>query len=406
MIGEDGVGIKGCRLKNASAQNIRSITSANLRALERMIEYNAENQIRLFRISSDIVPFASHPAVHFDWKREFAEPLLSIGEKIKKAGIRVSMHPGQYTVLNSPDERVAANALLDLAYHADFLQALGMTPESKVVLHTGGAYGDKKKAMSAFIRRAKELPEAVCSRIALENDDKVFTVQDVLELSAHTGFPVIFDNLHHALCPPKETLSETAWIKTCAATWGKEDGRPKLHYSQPGGRRGAHSKTIDAARFLAFYQSIRELEVDIMLEVKDKNLSTVKCMKAVLGRVPTAELEREWARYKYMVLSRSQTCYNELRAFLKDKGTADAVAFYERIDAALALAGTDGTKKNAARHVWGYLKDKASAREKKQFSTLTESEGMDEAAVKRFLRRCLDRYEDGYLKRSYYFYLD
>ena len=108
----------------------------------------------------------------------------------------------------------------------------------KIIVHVGGAYGDKKKAMDRFALRGQTLPKNIQSRIALENDDTAYTVEDILALSARTGFPAVFDTLHHAINPPKEVLGMRTWMDRCAMTWRAEDGRQKLHYSQPGGRRG------------------------------------------------------------------------------------------------------------------------------------------------------------------------
>jgi len=404
-VGVEGTKIRTCRLKNATGQRVLEITAANLKALERLIDYNAGAGIRLFRISSDIVPFASHPSAAPRWKEEFSGEIERIGRKIRDAGIRVSMHPGQYTVLNSPEERVAENAALDLTYHADFLDALGAGRECRIILHAGGAYGDKRSAMERFVRRAARLPERIQGRIALENDDKSFTAADILEISAQTGFPAVFDNLHHMLNPPRERLDDAAWIQRCAATWGADAGRPKIHYSQAGGKRGAHSGTIDTERFLAYCRSIGETDADIMLEVKDKNVSAVKCMNALKGRVPVRILEEEWARYKYLVLSRSAAAYNDIREFLKEKGPADAAAFYAMIDRARMLPADAGAQKNAAQHVWGYFRDRASRREKERFLAITGGTAV-EAAAKRFLLGCAHKYGEPYLLESYYFYLD
>lgn len=393
------------RLKNATEQKLKETAAANLKALERLIDYNAENGIRLFRISSDIVPFASHPAGTIDWKGGFAEEFKRIGGKIADAGIRVSMHPGQYTVLNSPDEKTARNAALDIKYHADFLDALGAGTECKIILHAGGAYGDKAGAMERFAARAAMLPGQIRRRIALENDDRTFTAADILALSAKTGFPAVFDNLHHSLNPPGEKASDFAWITRCAATWGEKDGLPKLHYSQSGGRRGAHSQTIHTARFLAYYETIKGADADIMLEVKDKNLSAIKCMNALRGAVPAAVLEREWARYKYLVLSKSVCLCNEVRAFLQDKGMLDAAGFYKLIDHARELPPDAKAQENAARHVWGYFRKTASPKEKDRFAALISKTAPD-AAARRFLLRLAQKYDKHYLLRSYYFYLD
>ncbi len=398
--------ITRCRLKNATEQKLREITAGNLEALGKIIAYNEKSGIRLFRISSDIVPFASHPVGATGWRDEFAPDLYRIGRKIKDAGIRVSMHPGQYTVLNSPRNDVYQNALLDLAYHADFLDAIDADGTCKIILHAGGAYGNKREAMSRLVRRASRLPGRIGRRIALENDDKIYTAEEILFLSEQTGFPAVYDNLHNDLNPSGEHASDREWISRFARTWRAADGRPKVHYSQPGDKRGAHSQTIRLKEFLAFFEGMKTTRADIMLEVKDKNLSAVKCAAAVRGKVKTAELEREWGRYKYLVLSRSAAIYNEIRELLKPKGRTDAAAFFALIDDARAQPADGGAQRNAAQHVWGYFKKEASRKEKDRFEKLSQGPDFDDGVAKRFLLRCALKYGPDYLKESYYFYLD
>lgn len=119
------------------------MTTHNLAALERMIDYNRKNDIKLFRISSDLIPFGSSPINALAWP-EIRKTFDRIGAKIRKNGIRVSLHPGQYTVLNSPTEDVGERAIADLIYHDKILAALGTDTTNKIVLHVGGIYGDKR----------------------------------------------------------------------------------------------------------------------------------------------------------------------------------------------------------------------------------------------------------------------
>lgn len=361
----------------------------------------------LFRISSDIIPFGSHPANLLDWKNEYANELLHIGNKLKNTGLRVSMHPGQYTVLNSPNPAVVENAVRDIVYHADFLDALSAGLQSKIVLHVGGVYQDRKKASDAFIRNALRLPQRIRQRIVLENDDKNFTVRDVLEICGATGIPAVFDNLHHQLNPPEEYKEEREWIEICGRTWGIDDGRQKVHYSQNGGTKGAHSKTINAEHFLDFYHRLPDKNIDIMLEVKDKNCSAIKCIHAALG-VSVRELEEEWARYKYLVLSKSAAIYNDIRELLKLKKRADAIEFYGLVDRARSFPENVGAGVNAAQHVWGYFKTSASDAEKCRFERLLERcragrQGFP--GLKKFLFQLARKYDSPYLLHSYYFYL-
>jgi len=270
-----------CILKNACAENLIKLTENNLFYLEKMIEYCAKNQIYLVRIGSDMIPFASHPEKRFNWQEIFRSRLKVIGDFIRKTGIRVSMHPGQYTVLNALNPSVVEQSIQEITWHADFLDALNVDFTSKVVLHIGGIYKDKVQAMERFVKNFQRLENSVKARIVLENDEKNYTIEDVLALSSQIKTPVVFDLLHHQINPPKgPNSSDVDWICKAQKTWNSTtDGRQKIHYSQQklGGKKGAHSDTIDMVRFKLFYETIKHLDLDIMLEVKDKNLSVLKC---------------------------------------------------------------------------------------------------------------------------------
>ena len=415
-LGVDGTKIGGCQLKQATPERLKQVSEDNLSALEAILHYNTAQGIKLFRISSDIMPLASHPDVHFHWRSCFEERLGHIGNFVRENGIRVSMHPGQYTVLNALDEAIRSAAAADLRYHADFLDALGMDGSHKIILHIGGVYGDRSQAMERFAREAVKLPENVFARLVVENDDTRFPVQDVLRVSEMTGIPVVFDNFHHQLEPSPELsgLADTEIVRLCAKTWRPSDGRQKVHYSQhrPGGAPGAHSETIALERFLEWYRSLGEGPPDVMLEVKDKNLSAMKCVLALAPKLNPARLEAEWARYKYTVLEHDAAAYNGIRQLLKDKDAiwhnAENVVprFYRFVDDARAVPENKGAAINALQHVWGYVRNDATDAESKRWRVLMDRyrAGTETlASVKNHLRKCAVRQSRAYLTESLYF---
>lgn len=403
----------------ATPERLTQVIDGNLRALDAALDYQAKNGIHLFRVSSDVIPFGSSPVNALDWVRDFEPQLAALGRKARRHRIRLSMHPGQYTVLNSPDADVVERAKLDLAYHAAFLDALEMDATAKIVLHVGGAYGDKLRALERFASAYGTLPSAVRRRLVIENDDRLFTAQDVLSLSRTTGAPMVFDILHHELHHEPDAPDWRTLLDAAAATWKPEDGVQKMHYAQqaPGRRLGSHTDSIELEPFLAFY---RELEAhrtdagsagdasgacfgmpDIMLEVKDKNLSALKCILSTSERGRFAELEREWARYKYAVLEHDQAAYLALRTLLKDKRAWPAIPFYETVERALAKPVEPGSFRNAAQHVWGYLSGHATPRERASFERLV-AQG-NQRAAKRKLHALAEKYDQAYLLESYYF---
>lgn len=403
-----GSELKNCILKNATKDHLLSLISYNLNALEKLIDYNVQNGILLFRISSDLIPFGSSIAANLKWQILYKKKLSTIGNKIKNAHMRVSMHPGQYTVLNSPDNLVAERAIKDLNYHSDVLDCLGLGSEHKIILHLGGAYGDKIQAKNRFISRYRELKSNVRKRLVLENDDVSFNIIDVLETSSIIGIPVVYDNLHNSVNPADTSLSDFDWIQKCTITWNICDGLQKVHYSQQNSfkKPGAHSGTIHVDEFLDYYRQLEGSNIDIMLEVKDKNISALKCINCVSNRGINM-LEIEWARYKYYVLEHSQEIYNNIRQILRDKDSYPALEMYRMIEAASDVPVSTGNAINAALHVWGYFKDKATEVEKRKFERILSRFSAGEAllkSVKNNLLMLSKKYNENYLLNGYYLY--
>lgn len=402
-----GTNLKSLTLKNADQQKLDLVTAHNLAALLNIFNYNRENNIGMFRISSDIIPFGSHPDFSHSWQSTFRGRLEELGGIAMQSGLRLSMHPGQYTVLNSPDAGVVKRAVLDLEYHADFLDALGLDGSHKIILHVGGVYGDKPSAAQRFADNYMLLPQKVKNRLVVENDDRCFTVQDVLEISRKTGAPVVYDNLHNSLNPSPRELDDSGWIKLCGESWNGADGKLKTHYSQQaqGGRPGAHSETINAGEFMEYYSAVSKECSDIMLEVKDKNRSALKCILCTENKRMPA-LEKEWGRYKYLVMEHDLAAYQQVRALLKDKTKYPALEMFRIIETALEKPVQQGSALNAAQHVWGYFKNKKPTRNSKQYKSALEkylSGTASLSAVKKALYRLASEHEDGYLLQAYYF---
>ncbi len=401
---------KSCVLKNVSDERLTGVIAHNLDAFEVIVDYNIDNGIHLFRISSDLIPFGSSPVNTLSWWDLFDNRLKAIGRKIKESGMRVSMHPGQYTVINSPHIDVVSRALDDLAYHTRFMDTLGTDPTNKIILHIGGVYGDKRTAAERFIQTYRDLDATIKQRLVIENDDKSYHIGDVLELGAKLGIPVVYDNLHNTVNSCDRSRSDAFWIDNCAQTWHEQDGTQKIHYAQqdPLKQAGSHAATISIEPFMEFYSSLGASQPDIMLEVKDKNLSAVKCINCTAENKKIKTLELEWSRYKYTVLERAPEAYRQIRILLRNKSDYPAVPFYNLLQTALAQEASRGSSVNAALHVWGYFKGKASEKEKIGF--LKRIEGLKTGTItsgtlKHLLWKMAVTYQQNYLLDSYYFML-
>jgi UV damage endonuclease UvdE len=274
--------IKTFRLKSYSSERLAATVEANLTGLTDILEFNLAHGLLFFRISSQIIPFASHPISRYPWQEWFRSRFNEIGRFIRAHGMRMSMHPDQFTVLNSLDEQVVEASIKELEYHAELLGLLGLDDSHKVQIHVGGVYGDKEKSMERFVARYEHLSDAVRKRLVIENDDRLFSLEDCLRIHEKTGLPIVLDVHHHRLLPSGGFDQRDA-IRAASASWAPGDGPLIIDYSsqQPGKRLGTHIESIDLADFETFLQDSEGLDFDLMLEIKDKEHSALKALQAL-----------------------------------------------------------------------------------------------------------------------------
>jgi UV DNA damage endonuclease len=249
---------------------------ANLLALEDILKWNLRHNTSLFRITSSLIPFGSSTINSGFWKTALQAEFQRIGDFIKSNNMRVSMHPGQYTVINTPEEAIFNNTLKDIEYHNTIFKLMGLDSSHKIILHGGGAYGNKNHYASLLIERINKFETSIRDRIALENDERVFNASDILNICRICGIPAVLDIFHHQVLPSLNDIPLPDIIQLFQKTWDGE--RQKIHYSnqEPTKPRGSHSQTINLSEFSQFYNSIKNADLDIMLEVKDKQASVLK----------------------------------------------------------------------------------------------------------------------------------
>ncbi len=271
------------RLRSYSAERLVETVASNLECLRRTLEFNIGRGILFFRIHSGFVPFASHPVCRFDWQGRFREEFSEVGRLIRERGIRVSMHPDQFTLINSLEEEIFERSVRELAYHCDLLDLLGTDASAKVQVHVGGVYSDRQASLERFVKRWGLLDPAVRRRLVIENDDRNYSFRECLEVSRRTGVPVVFDRFHHELNCSGESTSEA--LALAARTWRKRDGIPIVDYSTQAhdNRRGAHASGLDKKAFLAFLKESLPFDFDLMLEIKDKEKSALRALALAAG---------------------------------------------------------------------------------------------------------------------------
>ncbi len=263
------------RLGSYSGEKLAATVEENLACLERILSFNRAKRILFFRISSDIIPFASHPVMDHPWMEVFGERFRALGKLIRKSGMRISMHPDQFTLINSPGEPIFRRSGAELRYHAGILDLMDLGTAAKIQIHVGGVYGDRELAIDRFIVRSSQLDEAILRHLVIENDDRRFPLADCLRIYRETGLPVLLDTFHHELNNRGESLPEA--IASASETWHPRDGVPMVDYSsqEPGKRAGSHAGKLDPGHFRRFLRATGDRNLDVMLEIKDKERSAL-----------------------------------------------------------------------------------------------------------------------------------
>jgi len=257
----------------------------NIRDLEKYLHWNLENDILVFRMSSNMIPWGNK----VDWFsfKDFSEikdVLARCGEFAKKHGMRLTMHPGQYCILTSPHQHVIDNSVSDLQMHSDIMDLMGLsrTRYNKINIHMGATYGDKESAIKTFLKNFNKLPDAIKSRLTIENDDKgnMYSTKELFEgIHKNANIPIVFDYHHHKFCTGGQSEEEA--LRLAVSTWGNI--KPIVHYSES--KALNESLKVKMQAHSDYYLNKVEtygLDLDIMMECKAKELAVMKYKKDFL----------------------------------------------------------------------------------------------------------------------------
>jgi UV DNA damage endonuclease len=263
--------IRSLRLATLQTQGLpywQALVNENLDLLVETLRWNQAHQIQVFRISSDLVPLGSHEEVDLKALTILRAPEIATLTQ----GMRISFHPGQYTLLSATGT-VWQSSYRDLCYHAFVLDQLGIA-EGDLILHGGGVYRDRTATTDRIIEHIYSLPASIRDRLRLENDERSWSIHDLLPICETTRTPLVVDNLHHQLNGTAR-WKDLPWERILATWQGR---RPKLHYAEqdPVKRAGAHSEYLHADAFQAFSAEVPFEDFDVMLECKAKDLALLK----------------------------------------------------------------------------------------------------------------------------------
>jgi UV DNA damage endonuclease len=259
-------------------EKLLEVTSANLEHTKRILYYLAAHEINLYRMSSSMVPLATHPEVKWDFVSPFRREWEELGEIIKKFNIRTSYHPNQFTLFTSPKDSVTDNAVKDMVFHYKMLQAMKVEDRSLINIHIGGTYGNKEEALGRFHENLRKLPSHVKKIMTLENDDKTYNVEETLEVCEKEKVPMILDVHHHAANKSPKPLEH--YLPRILDTWKHRDLRPKIHVSSPKSEKAfrSHADNVDIEFVQPYLKMLKQLDqdIDVMIEAKNKDLAMLK----------------------------------------------------------------------------------------------------------------------------------
>jgi UV DNA damage endonuclease len=304
----------------------------SLEYVDQILDYLHGVGLDMYRLSSDLAPYATHPDMpqFHNMVAESDSELAAFGRKAREYDIRLSFHPSQYVLLNSPDPMLTRKSIWDLASQAEMLDRMGAGDEAVLVTHVGGVYGDHQASRARWIEGWEQCPDHVKRRLVLENDDIRFSAADALWIHQRTGVRLIFD-YQHFWCLNPERLELRATLERFLATW-PEGTRPKIHFSSPrtemrevkrtvtakeraraqagkAAKKGevtkglvkatariktvllppiwtGHADFTNPFEFATFMRTAEGLEFDVMMEGKSKDISLLKLRPDLLRYAP------------------------------------------------------------------------------------------------------------------------
>jgi len=267
-----------CIRRNFTVKLAQERALQNINDLFKLIEWNKQNNINCFRISSDLFPHFTDTETE-PYTIDFARPLLKkFGELINLYQHRIIMHPGQFNQIGSPNETVFVKTVADLTHHANILDAMGIDDNGVLIVHIGGTYGDKPKTIQRWIQQFYTLPNMVKRRLVIENCEKNYSVMDCIGISNKCGIPVVFD-IHHYNCWGSPQLSITELMPLIINTWKTSGRRIVMHISEqaPNKRLGAHSDYVEKIPNEIFDAINRyNINIDLEIEAKMKEQAVLK----------------------------------------------------------------------------------------------------------------------------------
>lgn len=302
VLREDGVfSSRGVRQANATPERLQELTLANISDTKTIVQWNEDNGIRCFRLSSMIFPQFNNPRLSFKPTMDYAiGPLRELGDLANRYGHRLTTHPDHFSytiVAENPD--TVRHAIADLTHQADMLDAMGMPSDSIMCIHGPGTQGDHERALRLWGDAYHRLPSNVRARIALENTEHHYDVLSILNTCERNGVPMVLDWFHNEVADKHIPLDDQT-LARITRTWTNRGLRPQFHLSEqaPGLRRGAHGDTVSQIpeALLRFPDRFGcGLDIDIEAKTKEQAVLELYC-KYTIRQIVDGRIVYKWSK--------------------------------------------------------------------------------------------------------------
>lgn len=259
--------------KNRAAVDAKweGIVKHNFNLLEKIIRWNMGNNIFLYRISSDLIPFADHDDFGSLWRNSLANGWASdASEGVRLAlktylsmGGRITIHPGQFVSLGSLNPETRRKSMANLEYHGQLLTLLGLPENYNCPINIHVSNGTRPNEIIDNVKESiTYMSESVTRRLVFENEQNGHWTPINLR-NSFPNIPITFDYHHYSLNPDPEVSMNEA-VEFTSKTWPNMD--PVQHYSE------GRSSPKDPAHS-DFIETLPASDYDIEVEAKMKDLS-------------------------------------------------------------------------------------------------------------------------------------
>lgn len=281
--------------REAAIRKLERLALENLHNTLRLLRHNAFNDIHFYRMTSRLIPLATHEELSdWDFMSPLKKKLQEVGSFVKKHGIRVDFHPDHFVLINSLKEEVLKNSIKNLNLHRLLLKGMEIDTVHRCVMHVGGNYKETEKSLERFVDNWMHIPYPIQKMIMLENDDTSFSLEDTLYVCEKLGIPLVFD-YHHHLAHHQNPNWQEYWDRIIT-TWRFSPLPIKMHISSPKSEKAFrhHADFVDVDMFFHFLHEIKGTipQIDCMIEAKRKDQALFQLMEEVRQRKAVEIIDR------------------------------------------------------------------------------------------------------------------